>query len=278
MSGPDPRLTPFSGRVAAKGLEGIVTAERYIDPEPVQARGNPFLCDAPGGVRIRQALTGDRLGLYDRRDGWAYVRAAKDGYCGWLPEAATVALDDATHCVSVRSSWLQPAPTSRRPALADLHLGARVRVLSKADRWARVRCGGDEGYLPASHLRPLDSPESDPVDVARRFLGTPYVWAGNTGFGIDCSGLVQACLLACGIPCPGDSDLQEAALGRALVPEDDWRPGDLVFWKGHVALVADPQTLIHAYGHAMLVGYEPIAEALPRILAAGDPVSSRRRL
>jgi cell wall-associated NlpC family hydrolase len=278
VTGPDRRLVPFSGRVAAKGLEGVVAAERHVDPDIAQARGNPFLLATPDGVRDRQVLTGDTLEVYDRQDGWAYVRAVKDGYCGWLPETALVAPVEATHRLAVRTSWLQPAPTSRRPALADLHFGARVQVLGTADRWSRVRCGGDEGFLPADHLRPLASVEADPVAVARLFLGTPYVWAGNSGFGIDCSGLVQACLLACGIASPGDSDLQEAALGTALPDGADWRAGDLVFWTGHVALVADPKTLIHAYGHAMLVGYEPIAGALPRILAAGDPVTSRRRL
>src|SRR5690606_8038694 len=153
---------------------------------------------------------------------------------------------EPTHRVCVRSTWLCPAPTVRQPAMADLHFGSRVRASGETEGgWSRVSVAGTEGWLPACHLKPAASTEADPVAVARLFLGTPYVWAGNTGFGIDCSGLVQAALLACGIPCPGDSDLQEAAVGRALDEGEPDQPGDLYFWKGHVAMVADPSTLIH---------------------------------
>lgn len=274
----DSRITPFSGRVADRRLEGQVKAESFVDPEPQQAHGNPFLFDSPGGTKIRQALTGDGLDLYERRDGWAYVRAAKDGYCGWVTEAALAAPVAITHRLAVRSSWLYPGPTSRLAALCDLHFGARVQVLGTEGAWSAVTCGGQQGFVPTGHLKPADSTETDPVTVARLFLGTPYVWGGNSGFGIDCSGLVQAALLACGIACPGDSDLQEAAVGHRLDDAAALQAGDLLFWRGHVAMVADPQTLIHAYGHAMLVGYEPIATAVRRILAQGDPVTACKRL
>jgi cell wall-associated NlpC family hydrolase len=132
--------------------------------------------------------------------------------------------------------------------------------------------------VPEAHLRPLDTPETDPVAVLKRFIGTPYVWAGNTGFGIDCSGLVQAALLACGQPCPGDSDLQEQALGRPLAAGEPLERGDLIFWKGHVAMAVDEATLIHANAHAMAVAYEGAATAIARIEAqGGGQTTSRRR-
>ena len=124
---------------------------------------------------------------------------------------------------------------------------------------------------------PLTQIEADPVAVACRFLGTPYVWGGNTGWGIDCSGLVQAALLACGIACPGDSDLQQAAFAE---PGRDGRlePGELVFWSGHVAMAMDADRLIHANAHDMAVAIEPALAAVARIEAAGDgPVTGRGR-
>ena len=134
-------------------------------------------------------------------------------------------------------------------------------------------------YIPTAHLRPVDQAEGDPVAVAERFLGTPYHWGGNSGFGIDCSGLVQAACLACGIPCPGDSDLQEAALGRTLPADAVLRRGDLLFWKGHVAWVAGPDLLLHANAHHMAVALEPLLPALARIEGQGDgPVTRRARL
>jgi cell wall-associated NlpC family hydrolase len=132
--------------------------------------------------------------------------------------------------------------------------------------------------VPKPHLRPISHPFRDPVTVAQLFFGTPYLWGGNSAFGIDCSGLVQAALLACGIACPGDSDLQ-AALGNTVPDDAPMLRGDLIFWKGHVAMVVDDQTLIHANAHHMAVAYEPIDAAIARIKAqGGGTVTGRRRL
>lgn len=278
-AGLDRRTTPFSGRVAASWLRGQLQAEAFVEPELLAATGNPFLLATPGGARDRQMLTGDPLELYERRDGWAYVRAVKDGYCGWLPVKALAPYEEPSARVAVRSTWLCPAPTVRQPAHADLHLGARLVLLGEErDGWTRVRCGGIGGWLPTFHIAPLQPPERDPVAVARRFLGTPYFWGGNTGFGIDCSGLVQAALLACGVACPGDSDLQAAALGRELAPDEEPRPGDLYVARGHVAMLAAPDMLIHSTGHAMQVVEEPLAEVLARAQAEGKPMELRRRI
>jgi cell wall-associated NlpC family hydrolase len=148
-----------------------------------------------------------------------------------------------------------------------------VTVTGQSERFAET----PDGFVPMIHLAPVDSRMPDPVVVAEMFLGTPYLWGGNSRAGIDCSGLVQAALLACGIACPGDSDLQSESVGTELGPDAPLRRGDLVFWKGHVALVADPTRLIHAYGHIMATGYEGTNDAIARIAANGTPVLTRRR-
>ena len=153
----------------------------------------------------------------------------------------------------------------------SLSHGARVTVTGEAGRFAETPLG----FVPRVHLAPLERPEADPVAVAERFLGAPYLWGGNSAFGIDCSGLVQAALAACGIACPGDTDMQES-LGDAA--QGAPRRGDLLFWKGHVALVRDAETLIHANAHHMAVTVEEIAAVTDRIAAAGEgPVTAHRR-
>ena len=134
--------------------------------------------------------------------------------------------------------------------------------------------------MPTPHLAPLDFVEPDFVAVAERFLGVPYLWGGKTALGLDCSGLVQVALTAAGMACPRDSDMQERALGAPLPGdgEQSLQRGDLVFWEGHVAIVRDRATLIHANAFHMAVAIEPIAEALARIRDGGSEITSVRRM
>src|SRR5205085_9242632 len=125
-----------------------------------------------------------------------------------------------------------PGPSIKLPPVVMPPLGARLAVMREQDRFAVSPLG----FVPLSHLTPLDHRETDFVTVAERFLGTPYLWDGKTNYGLDCSGLVQVALNACGVACPRDSDMQEQALGRT-VELNSVRRGDLVFWEGHVAIV-----------------------------------------
>ena len=128
-------------------------------------------------------------------------------------------------------------------------------------------------------MRPLDRPFSDPVTIAQLFFGTPYLWGGNSGLGIDCSGLVQAALRACAVPCPGDSDMQLDDLGAEIPAGASLARGDLMFWKGHVGMMVDADVMLHANAHHMATAYEPIADATLRIKAQGDgDVIGRKRL
>lgn len=234
-----------------------------------------FLHAAPDGPRDRQLVHGEAVTVYRRDQGWAYAQATKDGYCGYLPEQALAPAFAPSHIVQTRQTHLYPQAGMKQPPLSRLPFGARLTVLDLDGRWARTT----DGYVHRSHIRKIDELEGDPVEVAERFLGTPYLWAGNTGDGIDCSGLVQAAMLACGIPCPGDSDQQAMAVGDPVALDAPWERGDLLFWKGHVAMIRDARTMLHATAYRMAVIHEVTDEAIDRIIAQGDgPMTMRRRV
>ncbi|RDW13287.1 C40 family peptidase [Paracoccus thiocyanatus] len=272
MTAADPRLTPATERVALDSLRGILKRPAYTPGRPMRlARPLADLCRAPQGGRDRQVNFGADLVVVEQRQGWAFVQAAADGYCGWVrAEDLATEMPPITHRVSAPATHIYAQPDMKTPELAQLSLGARLSVTAMQGQFARLAQGG---WVPVQHV--ADQPDHDPATVAARFLGTPYLWGGNSRNGIDCSGLVQAALGACALPCPGDSDMQEAAFPPA---EGAIRRNDLLFWPGHVALALDAERMIHATAFAMAVIVEPIDQAITRIEAAGQgPLRSRRR-
>ncbi len=278
----DPRVTPIRGGVAARSLEGVVPADRYVDPTPMQVRA-PLagLRQGPeGGAELAdQLLFGELFDVLESQDGWAWGQARRDGYVGWTPlEALSPEIHTPTHRVAALRTYAFAEPSLKTRLRGLYSLNALVTV--EAEDGAYVKLAGS-GWTPSRHLSPIGSVEDDPAAVAMRFLGAPYLWGGRDSVGLDCSGLIQQALYACGKACPRDSDQQKAGLGRPFEPGARlWglRRTDLVFWRGHVGMMLDGEQLLHANAHHMAVAIEPLAEAVARIeaTAVGAPTGFNR--
>ena len=254
-------------------LEGLVTADRYLDPLPLQASAPVTalrLAPKPDATQLDQLLFGERFDVLAERDGWAYGQARRDGYVGWVDAAALSGPPLAPgRRVTALRAYAFAEPDIKSAPVGLYSLNALVTVEAQEGRFVRA---ARAGWFVEGQLAPVGTGFAhDPVEVAGRFLGAPYLWGGRESLGLDCSGLVQAALHACGRACPRDSD-QQRALGRA-VDAAQARRGDLLFWRGHVGLLSATDRLLHANAHAMAVADEPLADALARM---GPPEAVRR--
>jgi hypothetical protein len=273
----DPRVTLIRDGLADAKLEGVALAQRFVAARPSQAilpvaavRARPD----PRAEQVDQLLFGEGFDRLQVQGAFVLGQASRDGYVGWIEAAALCdEISRPTHWVSALRAFAFAEPTIKAPARGPLSLNALITVVEESDA---LWLADGIGWIAKAHLSPVGRTLSDPAKVALAHLGAPYLWGGRDSAGLDCSGLIQQALLACGLACPRDSD-QQQALGDAAPPEALSR-GDLVFWTEHVGMMLDGRRLIHANVHHMAVTVEPLARVRARIAAngGGEPIAFRR--
>ncbi len=286
MSRLDHRLNAYRDDLADAQLKGRVVAARFVEGTPGEiVAGVADLLSKPetGASLDRQALKGEQVRVFETVNGFSWISRDIDGYVGYV-DAADVAkpATPKTHIVSVPRTFVYPAADLRFRHIGQLSMGAKVVVKGEAEtRGTLYNILENDSAVIAAHLRPVDDHGSDFVSVAETLIYTPYLWGGNSGFGIDCAGLVQLSMLMAGKAVPADSDMQALSIGTPLDTQDhtynNLQRGDLVFWKGHVGIMQDEKTLLHSSGHTMNVACEPLMDAVGRIAYLYDYPTIVRR-
>ncbi|MFC3309880.1 C40 family peptidase [Blastomonas aquatica] len=277
----DPRVTPIRGDLADIALAGRFFAPHYVAPQNHRAAfSGAMLRKAPSGdaEAVSQLLPGEAFALLDSTGEWGWGYSLHDGYCGYAllseiaPEGA-----EPTHVVQVRRALVFAEPSIKTPMIAAYPMGAQIVVDAASECGKFLSVAG--GWMSVRHAVALAERTCDPVGRALQLVGAPYLWGGRGGDALDCSGLVQLVLGLAGISVPRDSDQQMAALGRVLADNESLQRGDLVFFPGHVGLMADAETLVHANAHWMQVVAEPLADVIARFPeTTPQPVLARKRI
>jgi hypothetical protein len=272
----DPRTHAVRGDLADIALAGTLFSAHYARPlEMSCVAAGAMLRATPsvGATAISQILRGEAFQALDVTTEWVWGYSAHDGYVGYVRREAL----DRAELPQWRVAGSAPvfsAPDIKAPVVDIWPMGARC---AGAEDGVFVTCV--EGYVHMRHLVPIAALEQDWVAVGLRYLGQPYVWGGRGHGGLDCSGLVQVALGACGIPAPRDTDLQREALGKPLAEDAALKRGDLVFFPGHVGMMVDEARLLHANAHWMATVVEPLADVVERLRPRHEtPVTARRRI
>ena len=275
----DKRLIPARADVAAAWLEGQVEAERFAEGRLHQVVApSTHLRRAPASDAPldTQLLYGETFSVYDVSGGFAWGQASLDGYVGYVslddlsPEVA-----DSTHRVTALRTIVFSRPDLKSEPIAFLSHNAKLSLPREGE--GRFRGLARGGWVYEGHVQPLAHKEADYVAVAEKYLGAPYYWGGRESSGLDCSALVQNALECAGVKAPRDSDLQASTLGEALA-EPQYQRGDLVFWRGHVALMVDAEHVIHANATAMGVSRDSLQDFAMKVEADTGPITQVKRL
>jgi len=274
----DKRTTPARKSVAAAHLRGKVTAERFEEGTPMQVAStllNLTTTADPAAPLATQLRAGEGFMVYeDIPDmGLSWGQCQRDGYVGFVyTEGLTSKTDTPLSEITALSALAIARPNVKSTVVGAYSFGCAVTVKTRGQGFAKLDSGV---YLPEVTLAPLDT--TDFVTLAEKFLNVPYMWGGRSSYGIDCSGLVQVALQGIARDAPRDSDMQEATLGKAVT--GPMRRGDLVFWKGHVGIMQDNETLLHANAHHMNVTSEPLEIVAQRITKhTGGKIQKIRRI
>jgi cell wall-associated NlpC family hydrolase len=277
----DTRLHAYRSDLADKALEGRVDAARFtqgVVMEVVAPCVTLHRKSDASSMQITQALFGEKITAFEVGEEWVWCQLKRDGYVGYISRlAVTDELTLPTHQVAVPLTFMYPQPNIKTQPAIELPMNARLQVTRNDESFSELANGK---FVFNKHIQPIDSFAVDFVGVAERYLHVPYYWGGKSSRGLDCSGLVQVSLEACGVASPRDADMQEQQLGKSLMINDldGLRRGDLVFWDGHVGIMADSETLLHANGFHMMTVKEPLQDAIARIALKGGPVTSIKRL
>lgn len=277
---------PFDTRSTAvrEDLADVAAAHQHLAPHYAAAIAH--VCTAPSAMlhgrpdasasAVTQLLHGETFHMLDIRAGWAWGYCGHDHYVGYVRAEALVASQgvDPSHRVKAGGGLLFSGADIKAPVIAALPAGALVEGKAEGDFLATP-----QGWLHLRHVAPADAAEADWAEVARAFLGMPYLWGGRGGGGIDCSGLVQVALGLCGHATARDTDQQAESVGRLLAEDEGLQRGDIVFFPGHVGIMTDSETLVHANAYWMRVTEEPLADVVERLKPLhAQPVTARRRV
>ena len=275
----DKRTTPIRGDLADISLAGKLFAPHYAVPmlrtgiAPVtEIHAEPHATAMP----VSALMHGEEFAVLDVAGDWAWGYCLHDNYLGYLRFAELGADFDATHIVSAPATLVVAAPSTKAPVVARYPMGAQLACGEPSACGTYLAC--ENGFVPAAHVSEIGDVAASPADLAERLVGTPYSWGGRSGDAIDCSGLVQLVFGLKGILAPRDADMQQAEFGEDLPEDAALVRGDLVFFPGHVGIMADAEQIIHANGTAMAVSVESLADAAARFAEHDQPIVARKRV
>ena len=210
-----------------------------------------------------QILYGEKFKILSKRKGWIKIKLLYDRYVGFIKNKNYVNELKITHKVGAIHANIYNKPYDK--TLKALPFGSRLSVIERRNSFVRYE---NNKWLKYKDIKKINHKEKNFIKIFKTFLKTKYVWGGKTSSGIDCSALLQIFFYYNNLFYPRDTkDQINYSINKT---SKRFGKGDIIFWKGHVAICINSLQLIHAYGPEKKVIIMPIKKTILRILKTAN--------
>ncbi len=214
---------------------------------------------------VTQLLYGDTFKKVKQFKSWVKIKNDLDNYKGYIENKKFPLNVKNTHKVSVLRSNLYLKPNLNSKINKKLSFSSRVRVSKRKGNFYKI----DNFWIKKKDLKKINYKNKDIFSNIKKFKNIKYKWGGKHCGGIDCSALVQLFLNYNNRFCPRDAK-DQIKYFKKKINIKKIRKNDLIFWKGHVAIIISKKKLIHAYGPYKKVVVMPVKNTIKRIFKTAN--------
>ena len=261
----DSRIIPIRNDLASIEYKGLIKSKKFSNGTNyfLRSSSSPLYSKKNSNELASQLLYGEIFRVFDVSGKFAWGQSLRDNYVGYTPiESLSSKKIKATHKIQSLRALIYKKPQIKQSPIMYLSLNSLVNVKSKEGKFSFLE---NLGWIFSGCISPINNFNFNVTELAIQYLNTPYLWGGRDSIGIDCSGLIQNIYQMVGINMPRDTDLQELFFADEIFSETKIKAGDLIFWKGHVAMALDNKNIIHANAYHMKTSIETLKHAKVRI-------------
>ena len=208
---------------------------------------------------ISQIIYGEKFKIFFKRRNWIKIKSTYDNYVGYIENKKYIQNFNPKYKVNSLKAKIYKKPNSISNNY--LPLGSKLRVEKENKFYIKI---DRNMWIKKKDIKKINHKEKNFTNFFSKFLNVTYKWGGKTYKGIDCSGLLQIFFYYNNLFYPRDTKDQIKYSTKKI--SGKFKKGDIIFWKGHVAICINSKNLIHAYGPEKKVIIMPIKKTIIRIL------------
>ena len=205
-----------------------------------------------------QIIYGEKFKILSKDKNWLKIKTLSDNYVGYIKNYKYIKKFNPNYKVSNLKAKIFKKPNIGTNSW--LPLGSKLSVVEENKNYIRIE---KNKWIRKKDIKKINHKEKDFIKIFKKFLNVKYVWGGKTFNGIDCSALLQIFFTYNNLFYPRDT--KDQIKYSKINSKKKYKKGNIIFWKGHVAMCLNSKQLIHAYGPKKKVIIMPIVKTINRI-------------